>query len=477
MADSNEFYSVFLEALQNKRQWLEKSELPKLKLEFRTFYISFRSLFKVLVKKGLVNEDPYKDENTVTELEPLPESAINDNNELGIRLSAYDNQLDYLINFYEYNTANFSQEKVKKVLALVKYIDWANLSTESGSYNTAAVAEVINQMRKGDVDVVSAKLLVDSLGTLGKASGKIIAILKGINDFNREDYKRVLRDKITNNMTGAEATLQNMKKRFAQAAPGKPFFTELAEEVINEDFSERSDVLHKKALERLGTPDEKSKPIKGPTSLKSTLISGLNDVGLSAASFLEIIGKISESHSLIQNRKRSFWENLMRLLGQMFNKQEESVVYECEYREPGKGPVKESIEFETFCDNLEKKIKILNAIGPRGPAASKLEAMKEEQLLELLGKNIRDVQGLYKSLSALDDFFKGSAAAKEDGMKVKGIKPELGSIKNAYVKAIEKLREYQAQMEEAEQFKKMGIDTVRGNTGAKGGENDVNHEK
>jgi hypothetical protein len=301
--------------------------------------------------------------------------------------------------------------------------------------------------------------------------------LKEFNDFNREDYKRVLRDKVTNKMTGAEATLSNIKKRFAQIIPGKTFFNELAEEVINEDFSERSDVLHKKALERLATPEEKRKPIKGPVSLKPILIGGLNDLGLSAASFLEIIEKTRESHDLIQNRKRSFWENLMRMLRQMFNKQEESVVYECEYKDPNKGSVKENIEFETFCENLEKKIKILNAIGPRGSAASKLETMKEEELLELLGKNIRDVQSLYKSLSALDDFFKNSAAVKENGAKVKGIKPALGGVKNAYIKGIEKLREYQAQMEESEQFKKLGINAAGENIGAKGGENDVKSEK
>jgi hypothetical protein len=97
-------------------------------------------------------------------------------------------------------------------------------------------------------------------------------------------------------------------------------------------------------------------------------------------------------------------------------------------------------------------------LGSRGAAAARLEAMDEKQLLGLLEKNIRELQSLHKILSALDDFFK-ARADKEDRERIKGIKPELATIKNAIVKANQKRHEFSAQKEEEEQLRRLGINS------------------
>jgi uncharacterized protein with von Willebrand factor type A (vWA) domain len=107
---------------------------------------------------------------------------------------------------------------------------------------------------------------------------------------------------------------------------------------------------------------------------------------------------------------------------------------------------------------MEKKTKTLQALANRGPAQAKLEAMQDEQLIQFLERTIRDVQNLHKILSALDEFFK-SAVDKTDRAKVKGIKPELSTIKNTIVRANSKRHEYSAQKEEEEQLKRLGAKT------------------
>jgi hypothetical protein len=121
-------------------------------------------------------------------------------------------------------------------------------------------------------------------------------------------------------------------------------------------------------------------------------------------------------------------------------------------------PVKEKINYHRFRDDLDKKIKILVSF-MRGPAYNKLSAMTEDQVISYLEKNIRDVQFLHKTLSALDEFFKSNVAT-EDRAKIKGIKPELGALKNSIVNANKLRFEYSAQKEEEDQMKRLGINPL-----------------
>jgi hypothetical protein len=138
------------------------------------------------------------------------------------------------------------------------------------------------------------------------------------------------------------------------------------------------------------------------------------------------------------------------------NSEPEEVIYTLEYMDTTKGiPVKEKINFHQFRSELDKKAKILTSF-VRGPAYTKLSNMTEEQVIGYLEKNIRDVQSLHKTLSALDDFFKSNASSEERD-KIKGIKPELSTLKNSIVKANQLRYEYSAQKEEDEQMKRLGI--------------------
>jgi hypothetical protein len=73
-----------------------------------------------------------------------------------------------------------------------------------------------------------------------------------------------------------------------------------------------------------------------------------------------------------------------------------------------------------------------------------------------LERNIKDLQSIQKTLSALDEFFKAEVK-KEDREKIRGIKPELATLKNAVLRANSKRHEYTAQKEEEEQLKRLGV--------------------
>ena len=87
---------------------------------------------------------------------------------------------------------------------------------------------------------------------------------------------------------------------------------------------------------------------------------------------------------------------------------------------------------------------------------TKLLAMTEEQITGYLERTIRDVQNIFRTLTSLDDHFKGTAP-REDRGKIKGIKPELASIKNCVVRANQFRYEYLSAKEEEEQMKRLGI--------------------
>ncbi|MDR2101566.1 MAG: hypothetical protein LBP43_03250 [Treponema sp.] len=457
MADNNEYRQILSNAINTRREWLERSELAKLKEELRSFQTAFSLLYGIYLKKGLIHEDPYKHEAKMGEIEIPATGAFSEAErveQLSIRLSNYDNQLDFLVNFYQFSVEFLSIDRIKRILGLVKYIDWVHFIPESQSANTRAVAEITNQIKIG-TDPLSLSMINDSLSALSKTTNTILNYLKLLSDFNREAYKLDIRTAVTSAMSPAEASqLPLIKKKFAAVMPGKAFYPDLVEEVIREDFSKEGPALQEQVLKSLEIEDEKQKTVKPAASFKVILLEGIQIIGSVAVTLTEIAGKFDENHLLLENRKKSFWEKFKRLMQQVINKEPEPAIYEVEYMDTVRGTaVREKVNFDNFRADLDRKTRNLTAISARGSATARLAAMQEDQLIQFLEKSIREVQSLHKILSAMDDFFKVTAERE----KVKGIKPELAILKNAIVRANQKRYEFTTQKEEEEQLKRLGI--------------------
>jgi hypothetical protein len=460
MGAQQEFKERLKEVLAARCLWLERSDLPKLKEEFSTFYGGASAIYGLFVKKGYITEDPYKKDGKVLGLhlpEAGPFSDVNKRDQLGQRLSQFDNALDYIVHFFQFNLENLTQNNIDMLLALVKYIDWGRLSPEAGLI-TAAVAEAFNNARAAAAgDVMATTMLTESISKLNRATGIITGILKTISDYNRELYKCDIRFYGTDGLSEQEARIPVIKKKFAAACPAAPFYPHLVEEVLNEDFSPQAEALHEKILKSMAVAGGKSKIAKVVTG-RELLVEGLNAIGSSGTTVAEIAEKIRANHELMESRQKGFWCRIRKLIEQITKKEPDPVIYELVFNDLVKGKlVKERINYTQFSSEIEKKSRILAALAPRGSAEKKLDVMEEPQLIEILQRNIKDVTILHKTLTNLDDFFKQNIA-KAVRAQIHGIKPELSSLKNAISKASQKLSEYYAQKETEEKLKKFGVE-------------------
>jgi hypothetical protein len=461
MAELAEYRAQMAEVLAALADRIEKEELPRLKDAFRAFHTAFYSIYSLLLKRKLIREDPYKGEAKiigieVPETENFPETEQAD--QMGLRLANFDNQLDFIVNFYQFTLDNFGLDQLKRILGLIKYIDWVRFAPNV-DVNTGNMVDLVNQART-QCDQFSLNVLGDSLVTLRKSTGMLLGLLKKISDYDREAFKAEIREKVTASMPPeTPPTLQAIRKKYAAAAPGRPFYNELAEEVILEDYDRGGAVLREKILKQFSASAEKPKESKPQPQIlyKPFLIEGLFALGSVSTMLSDIISKLDENAEILENSRKTFFQQVKKLFQQMMNKVPDAQIFDIEYVDPNRQiRVEEKLNFTAFHAELEKKAKALFNISTKGISASKLEKMEESQLLGVLEKNLRDIQTIHKLLGAVDEYFKASVD-KENRSKIRGIKPELSTMKNALIKANQKRYDYNAQKEEEEQFKKLGI--------------------
>ncbi|MDR1147701.1 MAG: hypothetical protein LBK66_03640 [Spirochaetaceae bacterium] len=461
MAD-NDFLVKLKEALDARREWFDNSELQKLKEEFRVFHTNVSILYNLFVKKGFIIEDIYKNEAKIGDLavpSNAPFSDANKREQLGMRISTLENELDFLVNFHGLTTNLLTQDKIKTIIGIVKYIDWTHLTPDGINATTQAVSEVVSSIRHGVNDPITSKSLTDSLAAISGVTKTIINALKLLSDFNREQYKYDVRVNITASMDPSEASVQNINKKFNRAMSGKTFYPELINEIIKEDYSEDSEALQNAVIQKLTAEMNKpAKTVKAPPSFKPILISGLMCLSSGTSNLSEILVKIAKNNSIFENQRGGFLEFVKKLIAQITNSEMGQTVYEIESIDPAKGKIVcEKINFANFYSQLEKRIAILVSFSSNGNPAKKLEDMEEQFLIELLKRNIKEVQNFHKTLDSFDNHFK-KMAEKSSHYKFKGIKPELSALKNTLTKANEKLQDYIIGKEEEEQFKQLGID-------------------
>jgi len=454
--------SNYIDTLQQtliaKKDALEKTEIVKLKDELRIYQVSFASLYNIYLKKKVIDEDPYKQDTKINEIE-APDSSVMPEarkvEQLSIRLSNFDNQLDYLVNFYQLSVDYLNLDRIKRIVGLIRYIDWVSLTPDSQSQMTKLVSEITTHAKVG-VDPLTLSIIGESLSKLSKTTASSMNILKDLNIYYRESYKLSVRLNITKDMSAGEATLENIRKKMHSGMPGSPFYKELIEEIIKEDYSESSMDLRDTVLNTLRVVDNtKQKAQKAVVNYKAILLDGIVVIGGATKSITEIISKLQENQAVLESRKKTFFEAVKELIRQITNAEPEEVIYNVESMDPTKSiPVKERVNFHQFMDELEKKNKILASF-VHGPAYNKLANMTEDQIIGYLEKNVKDAQTYHRILTSLDDFFKANVQP-EARNKIKGIKPELSQLKNTFIKANQLRYEYSAQLEADEQMKRLG---------------------
>jgi len=458
VANTPNYKDALLQSLTARKDWLERSELARLKDDLRTFQISYSVLYNMFLKKKLIHEDPYKQETKISELAVPETGAFNEAKrleQLSLRLANYDSQLDFLVNFYQFAVDFLTLERIRKIVGLVRYIEWTSLTPDSKSPNTKSVAELVNNAKAGG-DSLTLSIIGESLTKLPKTTTTIMGVLRDLTGYHKENYKLNVRNAIAN-MQPSEISALAIKKKISATMPGTPFYQEFVEELIKEDYTQDGAAMKEAILKSLQVAEEKPKAVKPKTSHKDILLNGVQVVGTAATLLNDIAQKIDENETILENQKKGFWEKLRQLFRSMMSSDPEEVVYELQFIDPATGTeVWEHLNFFQFRTDFEKKIKIFGRMTMQSPLMAKLKAMPEEQVFGYLERAIKDLQALHRLLTALDEYFK-SSVPREERDQIKGIKPELASIKNAYVKANQIRHDYSAQKEEEEQMKKLGI--------------------
>jgi hypothetical protein len=459
MADATKpnYNEALMQALLARKDWLEKTELARLKDDLRTFQISYSVLYNMFLKKKLIHEDPYKQETKITELAVPDTGPFNEAKRLeqfSLRLANYDSQLDFLVNFYQFSVDFLNLERIRKIVGLVRYIDWTGLTPDAKAVNTKVFAEITNNAKSGG-DALTLNIIGESLTKLPKTTSTIMGVLRDLTAYHKENYKLNVRNALGGQCS--ETSVLAIKKKINAAMSGTPFYQEFVEELIKEDTTADGTAMKEAILKALQVAEEKPKAAKPKTSHKDILLSGIQAVGNSGGVLNEIAMKLDENQTVMENQKKGFWEKLRLIFRSMMSSDPEDVVYELQFIDHTTGAeVHEHLNFFQFRVDFEKKVKIFGRMSGQSPLMAKLKAMTEEQVFTYLERAIKDLQALHRILTALDEYFK-SSVPREERDKIKGIKPELASIKNCYVKANQIRHDYSAQKEEEEQMKKLGI--------------------
>jgi len=452
------YIDLLSQALLARKDWLEKSELTKLKEELRIYQISYSVLYNMFLKKKLINEDPYKQESKISDLEIPDTGPFNEakkREQISLRLASYDSQLDFLVNFYQFGVDFLNVERIRRIVGLVRYIDWMNLTPDSQSNNTKVVAEIVNNAKSGG-DSLTLSIIGESLTKLPKCTTTVMGILRDLSIYHKETYKLNAR-KVTSGMQAGEVNAANIKRKMGSAMPGTVFYQEYIDELIKEDYSKDGPAMREAVLKALALTDDKPKTVKPKIDYKAMVLSGIVAIGNAATVMNEIIQKIDENEEVLADQKKGFWEKLRQIIRAMMHAEPEEVFYDLMFVDQSTGvQKKETTNLHQFRGDLERKTRILAGMNPNGPVMAKLKNMNEEQCTAYLERTIRDVQNYQRILTALDDYFKSNIPQAERA-RIKGIKPELASVKNCVVKANQLRAEYTAAKEEEEQMKRLGI--------------------
>jgi hypothetical protein len=455
-------------ALYAKAERMDKNELKQLKDDYKLFQSAFQGIYSVLLRKGLIHEDPYKYDLKISEVVNPPENSFAESDKLDqmcIRLSQFESYLDFLNNYYQFSVDFLTMPRIKRLVSLTKYFNFIQFTENSPNMNTRYFAELVATIRKG-TDPLSTGIINEALLQLDKTTKKIFLTLKDLTLVHKERYKLELRRLAFEPMnierdyaiTHREELIRKLKQRFGEAAGDRPFSSELAEEIILEDYSSDGQSLRDDILRKLEVKEEKQSK-SAERNFKAIVLEGARVLIGAGFQLNDAVQKLLDNQLLFEAQDKSFMTKVKRALRQMMGKKAEHIVHEVEYLDPVTSERKnEDIDFTALTDEVGRRAQSLSSMVSRNSAASKrLEGASEEQSYKFLEKGIEDLQAYYKKLYALDEFFKGAVTDPEIKGRVRSIAIELGSVKNAFIKANQKRHEYIAQKEELEQMKRLGI--------------------
>lgn len=463
------FDSRLAEALEQRRASIEAERISALKQECQGFFASFRALLQVLEKKGLIKEDPYKQVERISEITPPSDEPFLESErdaQMSIRLSQYDNQLDFLVNYFPFDLASMGMQQIRSVVSLIKYIRWHQLTETSTHLMTRTLAEYISRLIH-DQDPLSSGIVKDSQEQLVLRSRALLEILKEIAGYRRETAKQSIRTEIlpqcrfdpAHVMDDRDAILRQLRRVAAQQSPGTPFSSDLAWEVVEETYSPERDRLRTELLQRIRVAPRAKTPRRTERDDSRTmLLETVRNLATVGGTLSTLIDRTEENTELIKQRKLTLLERFRRWVDQVSNRQPDRPIMHIEMMDENSSTVQsEDLDFGRFSDTVRKRARLYSLLLNRvSTPARRIQEADEEQLFSFLQKQIEELFGFYRRLAAIDTYIR-SEVAREQRSRLRGVNVELAALKEHLLRVNKRRHAYVDKKEEREQLRRLGV--------------------
>jgi hypothetical protein len=468
MEGEQPFSARLAKAVEDRRTSVQNDELPKLKELFRVFHSSYQGLHQLLIRKGLVQEDPYKGEQKISGITTPPDDPYLESERdlaVGIRLDAYDNILEFLNNYFEFRIDALGFKELKQLTDLVRYISWDQLTSHSSKPTTRGVADLVGRSRGGH-DGFANSIISDSLDQLSRNSKAIAEQIQVIATFKREEYKLTLREQLLPQLedTGTlkpddPRSLETMRREHKALGLAGPFVPELASEVIVEENGPDAEQRRDEVLKRLKSTDAVKKRARPKESLRDVVVSAIRALAAASRSLEAVAENLQVNAEVARQHSGGFGERFKQWIDKLTNRKPAKVTYQIEYTDEQTGTRHaESVVLEEFVAAITKKSRLYGSFLARtGSPWQKIQKASEEQLYQFINKELGECHVIHRRAGALDAQLKAGAGA-DDRRKMKGVKIELTSVRNAIAASNQLKHEYVAKKEEHEQLKKLGVD-------------------
>jgi hypothetical protein len=463
------FQEQLAQALPVKASYLETTCLPPLKERFRLFQDVFSKLYDILLRKSLVQEDPYQYDRKISEItvpsrENFPESEKLER--LSQRLAEFRFQLEFLNNYCQFSLEFLSLDRLKRIIGLLQFIEWTNLATTSVDSNTASLAEALSRVKMG-TDRISSNVITESVKQLAETSRLLLAQMREVLAYQREAYKLELRRAVFPRLGPAlakaaqaspeEAALK-IQRVWGQLQGERPFYRELAREALAEDYSQEAAKLQAAALQRLALPEQKPASAAPPVDTRLLLLEAVRALIPLDGLLREALGKLTDNHELLTRRRRGFGARLLALFFPSKRSGGASALLEIKQFDSATGSTRiRRVNLPEFAGQVRRKAAMFAELTSATSATSaRLRAASEPELYDFLTTNLGELQTIQRIMEGLDAHFKG-AASPQIREQIRGIKIELAALKNCLVRSNKKRYEYASRQEEQKQRQQLGL--------------------
>ncbi len=457
-------------ALGKQKDYLEDKVLPRLRERLSTYQGLFESIYSILLRKSLIQEDPYPNDRKSAEISPPPSDEFLDterSEKMSQRLAEFRTQLELLNISSPLGLEYLTLKRLKSIRKLVGWIGWAQLSESAPDPNTAALSFLLGRVRLGS-DSMSIGILSTAAKQLEPTTQGILDLLEELTRYQRERYKLDLRRKILARMpalnpASQEEAVGTVRRQFTQLAPGETIFTDLLGETLAEEFFDPSGARRAEVLQSLAIPEARVERKRTAPAYRETLLEGVRVIAHTGRPLADALKKLIDNHQVLESRRRGLFSRLRRWLKRLGRHGADRPVYEIRHVDPATSTGRlEPVDFQAFQQDVLKKIRLFEALNdPAGAAWQKLKTAAEGPLHEFLSRNLGELQDIRQKMEGLGTLFR-SEVRGADLEKLKGTRIELTILKNHQLQANRKRHEYMSLHEEQEQLKRLGMEDPAG---------------